>query len=77
MKKYKLEIDLQSYFNEDFFKKYPVFVEADSLEKAKDDLGYMGVFLSFSCDVQPWLNDTRFCNFKDLEDLKKVKECAL
>jgi len=76
MKKYKLEIDLQSYFNEDFYKKYPVVVVADSLEKAKEDLGYMGVSLSFSGDVQPWLNDTFFCNFKGAEDLNKVKECA-
>jgi hypothetical protein len=76
MKKYKLEIDLQRYFNEDFFKKYPVVVVADSLEKAKEDLGYMGVSLSFSGDEQPWLNDTFFCNFEDAEDLKKVKECA-
>ena len=76
MKKYELEIDLQSYFNEDFYKKYPVVVVADSLEQAKEKLGYMGANLSFSCDEQPWLNDTCFCKFEDAEDLNKVKECA-
>ena len=75
-KKYELEIDLQSYFNEDFYKKYPVVVVADNLEQAKEKLGYMGASLSFSCDEQPWLNDTFFCNFEDTEDLNKVREVA-
>jgi hypothetical protein len=74
VKRYVLEINLKDYFNDECDEKYPVYVEAESLEKAKDDFSYMSLNLSFSCDSSPWLNDTGFCNLKDVEDLNKVRE---
>ena len=73
MKKYVLEIDLNDFYND--FEKYPVFVQAENLEKAKEQLRHMGLIIKFSEDENPLLNQcTVPSNTFEYQELDLIKE---
>jgi len=75
MKKYVLEIDLNEYWIN--LERYPVYVQAENLEKAKEQLRHMGLIIKFSQDENPLLNQcTLESNTFEYEDLDWIEECA-
>ena len=73
MKKYVLKVDLNDFYNH--LEKYPVFVQAENLEKAKEQLRHMGLEIQFSQDENPLLNQiTLTSNTFEYQELDLIEE---